>query len=300
MPITASKAALGQKVSFANILVATDFSPVSNTALDYALAIARRYDSHVFLTHIVSVDAFPMVAPEVAVTSFEKLRKNAELEFGYLLESGKLRGIVHDVVIEEGTLWPTIEKLIDQKNIDLVVAGTHGVGSFKKLVIGSSAEEIFRHARLPVLTVGPTTKKEVPKEEEFKNILFATSFGPGAEREAAYAFSLAQENGARLTLLNVIPYVEEYSTEAVAEKRREVVRQLNELLPLEADLWCKPEFLMAIGEPVEEILSLAKKIEADLIVMGAKPRKNLAGNVPHTKASRIITGATCPVLTIKS
>ncbi|HYA89799.1 MAG TPA: universal stress protein [archaeon] len=300
MTMTATKAVAGKKVSFAKILVATDFSPVSNTAVDYALAIARRYDSHVFLTHVVNVDAYPMVAPELAISSIQKLRNKAELEFGYLLESGKLRGIAHEVIVEEGTLWPTIEKLIEKNNIDLVVVGTHGAGGIRKLVLGSGAEEIFRHARLPVLTVGPSAKSEVPKEEEFKNILFATDFGPGAEREAAYAFSLAQENGARLTLFNVVPHVEEYSTEAVARKREQVVRQLKELLPLEADLWCKPEFLMAIGEPVEEILKLAKKIDADLIVMGAKPRKNLAGNIPHTKASRIVAGAASPVLTIKS
>jgi nucleotide-binding universal stress UspA family protein len=300
MEKTATRLAPDTKVSFVNILVATDFSPVSSTALDYALAIARRYDSRVFLTHVVSVDAYPMVAPEVAGTTSEKQRRKAELEFGFILESGKLRGIPHEVIVEEGTLWATIEALTRKHNIDLVVVGTHGIGAFKKLVIGSGAEEIFRHARLPVLTVGPAVKSEVPKEEEFKNILFATNFGPGAEREAAYAFSLAQENGARLTLLNVVPYVEEYSTEAVTNKRQRVVRELHELVPSEAELWCKPEFLMAIGEPVEEILSLAKKINADLIVMGAKPRKSLAGNIPHTKASRIVTGATCPVLTIKS
>lgn len=300
MEKTATKVALDKKVSFENILVATDFSPVSNTALDYALAIARRYGSRVYLTHVVGVDAYPMVAPEVAVSTTDRQRGTAELEFGFILESGRLRGIPHEVIVEAGTLWPTIEALTRKHKIDLVVVGTHGMGAFKKLVIGSSAEEIFRHAQLPVLTVGPAAKGEVPKEEEFKNILFATNFGLGAEREAAYAFSLAGESGGRLTLLNVVPYVEEYSTEAVTNKREQVVRELRELMPPEAELWCKPEFLMAIGEPVEEILSLAKQMNADLIVMGAKPRKSLAGNVPHTKASRVVTGATCPVLTIKS
>jgi len=42
-------------------------------------------------------------------------------------------------------------------------------------------------------------------ETEFKNILFATDFGKSAEREAEYAFSLAQEHRSRLTLLHVFP-----------------------------------------------------------------------------------------------
>ena len=61
-----------------------------------------------------------------------------------------------------------------------------------------------------------------------------------------------------------------------------------------------PEFEMVIGEPVEEILRWANFKQADLIVMGAKSRKGLAGHVPHTKAERIIRAAKCPVLTIKS
>jgi len=49
---------------------------------------------------------------------------------------------------------------------------------------------------------------------ELKNILFATDFGPGAEKAAAYAFSLAQEHGAHLTLLHVIESAAAYTERA--------------------------------------------------------------------------------------
>jgi nucleotide-binding universal stress UspA family protein len=170
----------------------------------------------------------------------------------------------------------------------------------KKIVLGSGAEEAFRKARVPVLTVGPHAKNESLGKTEFKKILFATDFGPGANREAAYAFALAQEHHAQITLLNVVPYeeVETFSEEAVTKQRDSVVRQLKELVPAKANLDYKPEFLMMTGDPVEEILRWAH--EADLIVMGAKPRKGLAGHVPHTKAYRVISAAKCPVLTVKS
>ncbi|HTP67471.1 MAG TPA: universal stress protein, partial [Dongiaceae bacterium] len=145
---------------------------------------------------------------------------------------------------------------------------------------------------------GPHAKDESLGKTDFKNILFATDFGPGVDREAAYAFALAQEHHARITLLNVVPYVEEFSEQAVTKRRDWVVRQLKELVPANARLEHKPEFLMVIGDPVEEILRFAQK--TDLIVMGAKPRKGLAGHVPHTKAYRVISAAKCPVLTIKS
>ena len=76
--------------------------------------------------------------------------------------------------------------------------------------------------------------------------------------------------------------------------------QLRELVPVAAELRCKIEVRVVFGEPVEEILRVAKEANAELIVMGAKARKSLAGNVPHTKAYRVVCEAHCPVLTIRS
>ena len=72
---------------------------------------------------------------------------------------------------------------------------------FKKMMLGSVAEEVFRQADCPVLTVGPQAEAQVPRELGLENILLATDFGPSAERAARYAFSLAQECGARLGTL---------------------------------------------------------------------------------------------------
>ncbi len=181
------------------------------------------------------------------------------------------------------------------------MVGTHGTGGLQKLLLGSGAEQIFRQAKCPVLTVGPAVKGKAPREVEFKNILFATDFGLGAEREAAYAFSFAQEHQANLTLLHVVARAEDYSEAGLAQKGERVIRELGELVPAGGELWCKAEFRMRLGEPVEEILQLAGEMKADLIVIGAKHSKGLAaGHVPHTFAYRVVCGAPCPVLTVRS
>lgn len=289
-----------KKASLARILVATDFSITSDRALEYGISLARRYNSQIFVTNVVTLDAFPMMAPELAAQSEAKLQREANEGMEKLEKSGRLYGLRRELVIAEGSLWPTIETLVKKHEIDLVIVGTRGISTLEKLVIGSNAEQIFRQARVPVLTVGPAVKGEPLYEAEFKNILFATDFGPGAEREAALAFSLAQEHRAKLTMLNVAPYAEDYSEEAVTRKRQEVTKQLRELLPIVNELHCMPEYVMVIGQPVEEILRWAQIKHADLIVMGAKSRKGLAGHIPHTKAQQIIGAAKCPVLTIKS
>jgi nucleotide-binding universal stress UspA family protein len=216
------------------------------------------------------------------------------------LKSGLLIELPYQALIQEGNLWPSIEKLIEKYDIGLLVVGTHGAGAVRKVVIGSAAEEIFRKARVPVLTVGPSATKEPLYELEFKNILFATDFGKSAEREAQYALSLAQEHCARLKVVYVFPHPEAHGESVLALEKQNSMAQLRELLPTETELHCKLDFEVPLGEPVEQILRIAAETKADLVVMGAKARKSLAGNVPHTKAYRVVCGAQCPVLTVRS
>jgi nucleotide-binding universal stress UspA family protein len=288
-------------VQLTNILVATDFSPASDRALDYALSLARRYEARIFLVHVITSDADVMMAPEIMARTYETEVRGAEERMGEILISGRLRDVFHETVIEHGSLWPTLEALIGKHNIDLVVVGTQGAGGLLKVLLGSGAEQIFRQAKCPVLTVGPAVKGETPREVEFKNILFATDFGLGAERESAYAFSFAQEHQANLTLLHVVARAEDYSEEGLALKREAVTRELGELVPAGGELWCKAEYRMRLGEPVEEILQVAGETKADLIVIGAKHGKGLAaGHALNSIASRVVRGAPCPVLTVRS
>src|SRR5450756_1093859 len=75
---------------FKNILFATDFSPVSNQALKYAASLARRYGSAIYLTHVISIDGYPLVSPEYAAEAVEKMHAEAEHGFRELMKSGEL------------------------------------------------------------------------------------------------------------------------------------------------------------------------------------------------------------------
>ena len=288
-----------KRVLLTKILVTTDFSEVSDHALDYAISLARRYDARIYLAHVITPDPFQFAEPQLAQATYEKVRQAAEEGITDILISGKLRGVPHEVLMEEGNVWPTLEKLIVEHEIDLVVVGTHGRGKVQKILIGSVAEEIFRQADCAVLTVGPGVKGETAKEIELKNILFATDFGPGAEKAAAHAFSLAQEHGARLSLLHVIESAAAYTEESVARQREINIVRMRQLMPKGSEDWCKIEFRVTFGAAVEEILLSAREIKADLIVMGAKPRKSLAGHAPLTIAYNVVTKAPSPVLTVR-
>jgi nucleotide-binding universal stress UspA family protein len=289
-----------EMVRIKKIMVATDFSPCSDRALEYALAVARRYNSQIYLTHILALDPYAMVTPEIAMASIERLRQNAARHFTEMQKSERLERVPYEVVIEEGPFWPAMEAVIKREGIDFIIAGTRGAGPVAKLVMGSTAEEIFRQARVPVLTVGPAVENEPLYEAEFRNILFATDFGLGAEREAEYAFSLAQEHRSKLTVLHVIAPEKELSEGGLELKKQAATRQMRELVPATKKYLCWPQFRATAGDAVEEILRVAKETKAGLIVMGAKRMKGLAGHAPNTKAFRVVSESTCPVLTIRS
>jgi len=287
------------KISVTRIMLMTDFSKASDLALEYALALARRYDARIYLTHVITPEVYQMAEPGLAEMTYQKMRQAAEQGIADILISGKLRGVPHETLLYEGALWPTVERLIQEQGIDLVVIGTHGRGQLKKLVMGSVAEEVFRQANCPVLTVGPRTEARVPYEAEPKNVLFATDFGPGAARAAQYAFSLAQEHGTRLTVLHVVEQVRMYTEEQIERVRKVNIQRMKDFMPAGSENWCKVEFRVAFGTAIEEILEEARDTKADLIIMGAKTRKTFAGHAPLTTAYNVVAKAECPVLTVR-
>jgi nucleotide-binding universal stress UspA family protein len=297
-PIRAVRA--DQKISLARIMVLTDFSGASDLALQYAIALARRYESKIFLTHIISPASYQLAEPGLAEYTYQHMRQAAEQGLGDILISGKLRDVEHTTLFMEGNIGPTVERLIQEYNIELVVTGTHGRGQVKKMFLGSVAEEIFRQAGCAVLTVGPHVKSEAPHEVDLKNILFATDFGPGATRAAEYAFSLAQEHEARVTALHVVQPAVAHTEEGEKKVRQASIDRMKEFVRPECDDWCKTEFRVSFGDPAEEILRQVRETNAELIVMGARARKSLAGHVPLTVAYNVAAKATCPVLTVRS
>jgi nucleotide-binding universal stress UspA family protein len=290
---------LREPIRLRNILLATDFSSASGAALNYALAIARRYESQLYVAHVIRPDAYQLVPPESAAATLELVRRSAEQSMADLLISGRLRGIPHQVLLEQGELWTVLSKLIQENDIDLVVVGTHGRTGVQRVVLGSVAEQIFRLSDRPVLTVGPNAPDEAPEEVELKSIIFATDFSPTAERALAYALSLAQEHQAHLTLLHVVQDFDGVSDKSIARVREFFTHRLQRLLPPGADLWCEPEFAVWFGTPVEGILEVASTQQAQLIVLGVRSGPVLVGHLPPAKAYRIVCQARCPVLTVR-
>jgi nucleotide-binding universal stress UspA family protein len=124
---------------------------------------------------------------------------------------GAVAGLKHEIVVREGEIWEEIDDVVRKNQIGMIVVGTHNRTGIAKLALGSTAEQIFRHASCPVLTVGPScpTEPELDSPELIRPILFPTDFTDDSLRALPHAASFANEQKTRLVLLHVLGPVPE-------------------------------------------------------------------------------------------
>jgi nucleotide-binding universal stress UspA family protein len=288
-------------IRFRNILFATDFSPAAAQAIPYVRKIAKHYDADLVALHVQPPLLNPTLPSPGWVSDVEAAKAQNHQHREELLRT--FEGIRTLVVIEEGDIQSRLNAAIERNNTDLVVIGTHGRTGLGKLLLGSVAEEIFRTLSCPVLTVGPHSGASRTVVGQFREILYATDLSPESlEGASAYALSLAQEFQSRLILLHVIPEQKAGDFVSAADVRASSENLLRKLVPPEAEAWCKPEYFVERGDPTEKILEFARLRETDLIVLGARPEKGVPGaatHLPIATAHKVVSHATCPVLTVR-
>jgi nucleotide-binding universal stress UspA family protein len=282
---------------FQRILVATDFSRTAGLALEYAHALARQFGAKLYVVHVVPNEMY-FVPPESVGETLAKAKQHAQKELQKLAVSAGLGDEDHQEILGEGPVWPALQNIIETEQIDVVVIGTHGRTSNKKLALGSVAEEIFRMADCAVLTVGPAKAAEGPTSQ-FRELLYATNFKPHAERASSAAYFLEREHGAHLSVLHVVEDTNEGSPAGNTILRDFLVNRMRKTMPAACLNRCEPDFLIRFGEPGEEILHTAAERRANLIILGLRPAEKLAGYLPSAVAYRIACQAPCPVLTLR-
>ncbi len=287
------------RITIKNLLFATDFSPVSEAGFQYAEAIARRFGSKLHAVHVVPLNAYKYVPGGAGAVPWDIDEQETKKEMKHL--DDRMDGLPHDVVIVRGDVAETIHTLIHARNADMVVVGTHGRSGLGRVLLGSVAECVFRNAACPVLTVGPKVATDAPREIEFNRVIFATDFSDESLAAAPYALSLAQEFQARLTLMHAVKLpLEPLESPDLITSQRE--KDLRKLMPAETDLWCRPEFVVKFGDAAENILTVAKEQQADLIVLGVRGAGGAIGMATHVAdatAHEIVPRAKCPVLTVR-
>jgi len=185
-----------------NILWPTDFSREAQEALLYADVFAKTFGARITALHVspdLSLALYedsPVIQQEI-IRQREASKKSAKTK---LQSIGQKRGIsFQKIVVTEGSAAKKIIEMAEKERADLIVMGKRGQSLLEKILIGSVANHVLRHAPVPVLM----TKKRRQKFE-VKKILVPTDFVKNEDVERDYAWKLAKGFNASLTLLYVL------------------------------------------------------------------------------------------------
>jgi nucleotide-binding universal stress UspA family protein len=294
------------------VLCPVDFSDMSGKALHHAAAVARWYGAELHVLHAI----VPVIPPPLPVGAAlpamiaEESPAAAEQSLRQLVERAAIERHAVREVVRHGAAVAEIVDYAREQDIDLIVLGTHGLTGLEHLLLGSVAERVLHYAPCPVLTIPRTAPDADPERPvQFKHILSAVDFSPSSTRALDFALSLAKENDGEMTLLHVLEMlapedaitVAHYRVgEYVAQRRRDVCRQLSALIPANAREWCNPSAQVEVGPAAQMILQVAEDRRADLIVMGAQGHGALGTLLFGSTTQTVVRRATCPVLTARA
>ncbi len=202
---------------------------------------------------------------------------------------------------------------VEEAHSDLIAMTTHGRSGWKRWVLGSVAQTVLRRTSVPVLLVRapealPGYRATGDMTMEMHHILAPTDFSEFSKKAIDYAFGLAQQFGAKLSLLHVIEMpafpVEGFvppgpGATLLEDLERQARLDLAGLLPEAKAAKVEVVRLVVMGKPYREIVETAAAENVDLIVMATHGRTGLSHLLIGSVAERVVRTAPCPVLTLR-
>ena len=279
-------------VTFERILVPTDFSEISQRALEYAKVIARLGNSELLLVHVPPpIDLItPPEAAWVDLSEVQSLHEEQLEQSGAALRSEGYR--THAISVT-GPLCDELLSTVKQYKADLIVLGTHGKKGLARLLLGSDAEAVLRQAHCPVLSVGPAVPHLQDKAWRIREIVCAMTLEPRSAEVVAYAHKLAALHQAELVLFHVKSSSDAEDEAGWVSFEEAFYRYVPEDFGKRSQLRTR-----VASSPGTSIVDLAKQRGSDLIVMGARPASLVATHLARGTAAKVVAEAPCPVMTL--
>lgn len=141
-------------IKLRTILVPVDFSERSRAALNYAVTLARDFGGSLVVLHVLD----PLLIPgRLEAARLRQLKSSARRE-----AAERLQSLNHELVqmgvrvqsfLRHGPVADIIVAFAVAKKADLIIIGSQGRTGLSRLLIGSVAERVVRHATCPVLVV---------------------------------------------------------------------------------------------------------------------------------------------------
>ena len=189
------------------ILVPTDFTPVGDSAVRYAVELSKILKSEIYLLHIVAK---------------EKEIVQAEAVLDNMVNNLVNENIMAHSLVEVGSIFDDIGKVAERLNAKLIVMGTHGVKGMQH-IMGSKALKVITNSDVPFVVVQKTPMRDYG----FKHIVLPIDFNQEVKQGMIYACEMAKYFNSKIHIVyplekdefilakitRNIPHAEEYLQE---------------------------------------------------------------------------------------
>ena len=264
------------------ILAPTDFPDASRHGVGFAVALAEKLGAAVALFHVIEsrtwLSELGSVGPvrkdsEVVASARARLAALAKRE-----RKGKV-GVTCSVAVRTGNPFDAITAAAREQAAELIVIATHGHTGFERVLLGSTAERVVRHAPCPVLTIPTRSKpKRTGKTPPVKKILVPMDFSKLSKDALPWATFLAEQFKAEIVLLHVvekfpIDYLlgQELASHTIVPLMKQAEADLEQMAgSLRKSNGPKVSAVVSEGKPFEVICQTAKTLGAVLVVRGSK------------------------------
>jgi len=215
-------------------------------------------------------------------------------------------------LISVGQPAAEIARIVEEKDIDLVITATRGHSGLKRLLLGSVTQRLMHILPCPLLAVhspDPAGNGSEKAESGFKKILIGCDFSEDSLLALSYGLSLAQEFQSELHLVHVVEPSAYYDLLKGPENGMDSVpsvpadffaEKLQGLVSKEAKNWCSLQTAVLRGRPYEELVTYAAARKMDMIVLGVRGYGLVRSILMGSTTDRVVRRAPCPVLSVSS
>jgi nucleotide-binding universal stress UspA family protein len=281
-----------EAVSFKKILVATDYSGLSENAVNTTAAICQKQKATLILLHVVrdAPEYSSLAEYHPAQNYAREMKMAAKSELKHLGDRIREKyKIPVDEIVTFGDVITQIVKSIGEVKPDLVMIGTHGTSGFRRFFIGSTAYRVIKHTRYPVLTIPGNGDYST-----FRNVLFPIRLVPDALKKYDHLRPVIRTDQPILHLLGLSMESDPETIRDVFELEEELERRLND------DRVGFDVSFHRCQNYADKILEIAAEKKADLIVIIATIDKTKGEFFIGPFSQQILNHAKVPVFCVRT
>ncbi len=290
---------------FRRLLVPLDGSPTAARILYYVEQWFSPQDVVLELVRVVppyrhSLASTDTLMPVAVAHQYEEAQTYLNQVAGELRE----KGYMVDVHILEGAPPIAIKSAADRLEVDAIAMTTHGRTGLGRVLLGSVAEDLIKHAHQPIFLV--RMHPEMEHHAQIRRILVPLDGSDISERELPYATGLAKQFGAALYLLEVVEHRPDRELDILPHREGEEHEASLSVAKLYLERHAETlraqelhvEIVLKMGKAAPEIVKVAYENDIDLIVMSTHGYTGFSELVLGSVTREVLRTTPCPLLVL--